>query len=129
MVNTRHRRSLSEGNKQEKWLDHQPKNMAPLGTAFVPAGLDKVRRKSVTKLDKDEVARCSRYSLTHQEEDTDGDVETHIYKVGVRLTQILCFSPYEPLSSAAFLDQPCSFAAFLWVFDLCSARSVLDSHL
>jgi hypothetical protein len=81
VVNPRHRRSLSEGNKEEKWLDHQPKNMAPLGTAFVPAGLDKVRRKSVTKLEKDQVAKCSRYSLTHQEEDTDGDVETHIYKV------------------------------------------------
>ncbi|CAG0912413.1 unnamed protein product [Notodromas monacha] len=80
VVNPRHRRSLSEGNKKERWLDHQPSNLVPLGTIMNPTGLDKVRRKSVTKISLEDVVKSHHYALTHQQHDSDGDLETHVVK-------------------------------------------------
>ena len=46
-----------------------------------PSNLKK--RRSVTKVNEKDFAdpKCSNYALTHQEQDTDGDLETKIYKV------------------------------------------------
>ncbi|XP_055628782.1 kinesin-like protein KIF23 [Toxorhynchites rutilus septentrionalis] len=77
VANPRHRRSRSTG---ERWLEHRAPNPVPLGTIFQPYY---VSRKSVTKLnDARDVtnAKASKYCLISQDADTDGDVETKIFK-------------------------------------------------
>ncbi|XP_026276459.1 kinesin-like protein KIF23 [Frankliniella occidentalis] len=76
--NPRHRRSRSvEGTG--KWLDHCPATPVPLSTVFQP---NMKKRKSVTKLTdvKDITKGTERYCLTTQEQDTDGELETRLYK-------------------------------------------------
>ena len=82
--NPRHRRSRSaEGTG--RWLDHCPATPVPLNTVFQPS---MKKRKSITKLTdvKDITKGTERYCLTTQEQDTDGELETRLYKVC-----ILCF--------------------------------------
>lgn len=76
--NPRHRRSRSaEG--AGRWLDHCPAAPVPLGTVLQP---NMKKRKSVTKLTdvKDITKGTERYCLTTQEQDTDGELETRLYK-------------------------------------------------
>lgn len=76
--NPRHRRSRSaEGTG--KWLDHCPATPVPLNTVFQP---NMKKRKSVTKLTdvKDITKGTERYCLTTQDQDTDGELETRLYK-------------------------------------------------
>lgn len=76
MANPRHRRSRST---DEIWLDHEPPGTVELGTILQPK---LKRKKSVSKLTiKDVTKDASKYVLTHQEQDMNGDVETHYYKV------------------------------------------------
>lgn len=76
--NPRYRRSRSAG---QVWIDHQPKTPVVTNTIMQPSNLKK--RRSVTKVNEKDFAdpKCSNYALTHQEQDTDGDLETKIYKV------------------------------------------------
>ncbi|KAL0278485.1 UNVERIFIED_CONTAM: hypothetical protein PYX00_000301 [Menopon gallinae] len=77
--NPRHRRSRSAG-AGEVWLDHKPATAVELNTVFQPS---MKKRKSVTKLTdvKDIVnSKTSKYCLTTQEQDTDGELETKLYK-------------------------------------------------
>ncbi|XP_030380166.1 kinesin-like protein KIF23 [Scaptodrosophila lebanonensis] len=79
-ANTRHRRSRSAG---DKWLEHRAANPVPLGTIMQPYLKN---RKSVTKLtDMKELTGhgATKYCLVAQEADTDGDVETKLYKGNV----------------------------------------------
>ena len=77
--NPRHRRSRSaEGTG--RWLDHCPATPVPLSTVFQP---NMKKRKSVTKLtDVKDITKSGteRYCLTTQEQDTDGELETRLYK-------------------------------------------------
>lgn len=76
-ANKRHRRSRSAG---DKWIEHRAPNPVPLGTVLQPY---LVNRKSVTKLTgaKDITGNnASKYVLVSQEADTDGDVETKLFK-------------------------------------------------
>uniref|UniRef100_A0A1B0B7Y8 Kinesin-like protein n=1 Tax=Glossina palpalis gambiensis TaxID=67801 RepID=A0A1B0B7Y8_9MUSC len=76
-ANKRHRRSRSTG---EKWIEHRAPNPVPLGTVLQPYLKN---RKSVTKLTdmKDLTGqRANKYLLVSQEADTDGDVETKLFK-------------------------------------------------
>lgn len=77
MANTRYRRSRSAGPIV---IDHQPKNPVDTNTIMQPSNLKK--KRSVTKLDKKDLEdpKCSNYALTTQEQDSDGDVETKIFK-------------------------------------------------
>lgn len=79
-ANLRHRRSKSVGT--EGWLEHKTtNNPTPLGTILQPYYRT---TKTVTKLtDVKDVAnsRTSKYCLITQKEDTDGEVETKLYKV------------------------------------------------
>ena len=82
MSNPRHRRSRSAGCG-DVWLDHKPPTAVELNTVFQPS---MKRRKSVTKLTdvKDIVnSKTSKYCLTTQEQDTDGELETKLYKVKI----------------------------------------------
>lgn len=80
VANIRHRRSKST---DERWLEHRAPNPVPLGTIFQPYYK---ARKSITKLTdaKDLVnAKSSKYCLVAQGADTDGEVETRLYKGNV----------------------------------------------
>ncbi|CAK9833665.1 Kinesin-like protein KIF23 [Anthophora retusa] len=75
VVNLRYRRSQSA----DRWIDHRPAGLVPVGTILQPF----IRRKrSVTQLTdpKDIINRASRYCLVAQEQDTDGELETKLYK-------------------------------------------------
>ncbi|XP_037933956.1 kinesin-like protein KIF23 [Teleopsis dalmanni] len=79
-ANSRHRRSRSTG---ERWIEHRAPNPVPLGTILQPYLKN---RKSITKLAemKDLTShKATKYCLVSQEADTDGDVETKLYKGNV----------------------------------------------
>jgi len=83
VCNPRRRRSRSAGGA-ERWLDHRPAQPVELGTLFQPTMR---KRKSITKLTdmKDVVdPKTSKYCLTTQEQDTDGELETKLYKVSTK---------------------------------------------
>lgn len=76
-ANKRNRRSRSAG---EKWIEHRAQNPVPLGTILQPYLKN---RKSVTKLQemKDLTGhKANKYILVSQDADTDGDVETKLFK-------------------------------------------------
>jgi len=75
IANPRYRRSRSAG---QVWIDHQPSKPVPTNTIMQPSNLKK--RRSKTKVSEKDLPRCSNYALTHQEQDSDGDLETKIYK-------------------------------------------------
>ncbi|XP_029043379.1 kinesin-like protein KIF23 [Osmia bicornis bicornis] len=74
----RHRRSQSA----DRWIDHRPGALVPLGTVLQPLMR---RRRSVTRLtDPKEITDgVSRYCLVAQEHDTDGELETKLYKADI----------------------------------------------
>lgn len=77
VANPRHRRSKSAG---EKWLAHTAANPVPLGTIFQPY---LPNRKTVNQLtDMKDVAnsKTSKYCLISQQADTDGELETRLFK-------------------------------------------------
>ena len=76
MTNPRHRRSKSVGN--EKWLEHRGQtNPIPLGTVLQPY----YNAKTVKSPEmRDITSGTSRYCLITQEADTEGELETKLYK-------------------------------------------------
>jgi hypothetical protein len=79
VANPRYRRSQSTG--ADRWVDHHSPTEVPLNTILKPA--IKGAKRSVTKLSEKEIfhEKTTRYCLTSQEQDTDGEVETKLYKV------------------------------------------------
>ncbi|CAO1384121.1 unnamed protein product [Diamesa serratosioi] len=78
VVNVRHRRSKSVGT--EGWLEHKAAHPVPLGTILQPYYKT---TKSVSKLtDVRDItnSKTSKYCLITQEADTDGELETKLYK-------------------------------------------------
>nr|XP_027230182.1 kinesin-like protein KIF23 isoform X1 [Penaeus vannamei] len=75
--NQRHRRSRSQG--ADIWLDHRPGQEVPLGTVLQP---NLPRRKSVTRLRSGDLldGRVTNYCLTTQQQDSEGELETKLYK-------------------------------------------------
>ncbi|XP_017776518.1 PREDICTED: kinesin-like protein KIF23 [Nicrophorus vespilloides] len=74
------RRSKSVG---EVWLEHNSVKPVPLGTVMQPS---MNKRKSVSKLSKaSDIThpKQSKYCLIAQEADTDGEVETKVYKADI----------------------------------------------
>lgn len=73
--NPRYRRSQSA----DRWIDHRPGALVPLGTVLQPL---MHKRRSVNRLtDPKEITDgASRYCLVAQEHDTDGELETKLYK-------------------------------------------------
>lgn len=65
-----------------KWIDHRPAQIVPAGTIFQPQTPSKC---SVAKLTdpKPFMTRSTRYCLYAQEQDTDGELETKLYKVSL----------------------------------------------
>jgi len=78
VVNPRHRRSRS--TDADMWLDHTPSRGAvPLNTVLQPA---LKKRRSVTRLQEKDIvnSKTSKYLLTTQNQDSDGGLETRLYK-------------------------------------------------
>ncbi|CAI2726091.1 unnamed protein product [Schistosoma spindalis] len=75
--NPRHRRSRSVGGDNARWLEHQEANNTPLGTIFTP---NLKHRKSVTRVELKDTLNADNYLLHHQEADSDGNVETSLFK-------------------------------------------------
>lgn len=78
MANPRHRRSKSTDGR---YVEHRSPNPVPLGTILQPYYNN--RPKSITKLtDAKDItnAKSARYCLVSQGADTDGEVETRLYK-------------------------------------------------
>lgn len=73
--NSRYRRSQSA----DRWVDHRSRNLVPIGTVLQPL---MQRRRSVTRLTspKEITDGASKYCLISQEQDTDGELETKLYK-------------------------------------------------
>lgn len=76
MSNPRYRRSRSAG---QVWVDHQPSVAVPSNTIMQPTNLKK--KRSMTKISDKDLVKCSNYALTTHEQDSDGDLETKIFKV------------------------------------------------
>ncbi|XP_011144419.2 kinesin-like protein KIF23 [Harpegnathos saltator] len=78
VVNLRYQQSRNSS----KWIDHRPGQMVPIGTIFQPQTPSK---HSITKLTnpKPFMTRSARYCLYAQEQDTDGELETKLYKADV----------------------------------------------
>lgn len=78
-----HRRSRS--TDAEKWLDHRPKieGHVPSNTVFQPILKS---RRSVSKLEKEDLVSPSKYMLTETTAGTRGDVETRLFKGDVHET-------------------------------------------
>ncbi|XP_032668043.1 kinesin-like protein KIF23 isoform X2 [Odontomachus brunneus] len=78
VVNLRYLR-LQNANK---WIDHRPTQTVPVGTIFQPQTPSK---SSVVKLTdpKPFMTKSTRYCLYAQEQDTDGELETKLYKADV----------------------------------------------
>ncbi|KAL2733466.1 kinesin-like protein KIF23 isoform X1 [Vespula maculifrons] len=75
VVNPRYRRSQSV----DRWIDHRPPPMVPVGTILQPV---MHRKRSVTHLTdpKDITNKASRYCLISQNQDEEGELETKLYK-------------------------------------------------
>lgn len=76
VANPRYRRSQSA----DRWVDHRPDTLVPIGTVLQPLMR---RRRSITKLSSpNEITDgASRYCLTAQNQDSEGELETKLYKV------------------------------------------------
>lgn len=76
VANPRYRRSQSA----DRWIDHRPAPLVPVGTILQPLMR---RRRSIVKLTspKEITDGASKYCLIDQERDTDGELETKLYKV------------------------------------------------
>ncbi|CAG4967757.1 unnamed protein product [Colias eurytheme] len=78
IANPRHRRSLSEDGRG--WVEHAPNKLVPMGTVMKPSiGNSKLVNK-LTHVKDIANSKTSKYCLISQEQDTDGELETKLYK-------------------------------------------------
>ncbi|UYV61403.1 hypothetical protein LAZ67_1004730 [Cordylochernes scorpioides] len=59
------------------WVDHRPPGSLEMGTVLQP---QMKKRRSVSKLQIKDFKDPEKYVLTHQEQDSQGEIETHLYK-------------------------------------------------
>jgi hypothetical protein len=71
------RRAQRRSKSAEMWLDHRPPNSAKIDTVLQPK---MERKKSVSKLELSDTKKSSKYVLTHQQQDEDGEVVTNLIK-------------------------------------------------
>ncbi|XP_074661164.1 kinesin-like protein KIF23 [Tubulanus polymorphus] len=77
----RHRRSRSTGDNL--WLDHRPMGTVDTGTILKP---NIRKKKSVSKLEMKDTKTANKYLLTTNRIDSEGEVETRMYKGDVLST-------------------------------------------
>ena len=64
----------------EMWLDHRPVALAKIDTVMQPK---MERKKSVSRVELSDAKKSSKYVLTHQQQDEDGEVVTNLIKVPI----------------------------------------------
>jgi len=77
--NSHRKRSFSEN-----WLDHRPAGSVDSGTVLQP--LIKRKKRTVATPKSKDLGTAARYCLTHQQQDTDGEIQTQLYKGSVYRT-------------------------------------------
>ena len=71
------RRNQRRSKSAEMWLDHKPASTAKLETVMQPK---MKRKKSVNKIEFNDTQKSSKYVLTHQQQDDEGEVVTNLIK-------------------------------------------------
>lgn len=77
VVNPRYRRS-----QNDKWINHRSVGMVPTGTIFQPQIHLHKRIRKLTNPNNFAV-KSAKYCLYAQEQDTDGELETKLYKADI----------------------------------------------
>lgn len=78
VANPRHKRSLSADGKG--WVEHTSSRLVPMGTVLKPSINNCKVVNKLTHVKDIANARTSKYCLISQEQDTDGELETKLYK-------------------------------------------------
>ncbi|KOB71648.1 Kinesin-like protein KIF23 [Operophtera brumata] len=78
IANPRHRRSLSADGKV--WVEHAPNKLVPMGTVMKPNIPSSKVVNKLTNVKDIANSKTSKYCLISQEQDTDGELETKVYK-------------------------------------------------
>lgn len=78
IANPRHRRSLSADGKV--WVEHAPNKLVPMGTVMKPNIPSSKVVSKLTNVKDIANSKTSKYCLISQEQDTDGELETKLYK-------------------------------------------------
>lgn len=78
IANPRHRRSLSADGKG--WIEHAPNKLVPMGTVMKPSITNSKLVNKLTTVKDIANSKASKYCLISQEQDTDGELETKLYK-------------------------------------------------
>lgn len=71
------KRQQRRSRSAETWLDHKPQTVAKIDTVLQPK---MTRKKSVSKLELSDAKKSSKYVLTHQQQDDEGEVVTNLIK-------------------------------------------------
>ncbi|CAG9576963.1 unnamed protein product [Danaus chrysippus] len=78
IANPRHKRSLSADGKG--WVEHAPNQIVPMGTVLKPNITNSKFVNKLTNVKDIANSKSSKYCLIAQEQDTDGELETKLYK-------------------------------------------------
>ncbi|CAH2056143.1 unnamed protein product, partial [Iphiclides podalirius] len=78
VANPRHRRSLSADGRG--WIEHAPNKIVPMGTVMKPSIGHSKQVNKLTSVKDIANSKASKYCLISQEQDTDGELETKLYK-------------------------------------------------
>ncbi|XP_063545648.1 kinesin-like protein KIF23 [Cydia strobilella] len=78
VANPRHRRSLSADGRG--WIEHAPNKLVPMGTVMKPSIVNSKVVNKLTTVKDIANSKASKYCLISQEQDTDGELETKLYK-------------------------------------------------
>ncbi|CAH0712930.1 unnamed protein product, partial [Brenthis ino] len=78
IANPRHKRSLSADGKG--WVEHAPSKIVPMGTVLKPQINNSKFVNKLTNVKDIANNKSSKYCLISQEQDTDGELETKLYK-------------------------------------------------
>lgn len=78
IANPRHRRSLSADGRG--WVEHAPNKIVPMGTVMKPQIHNSKVVNKLTSVKDIANSKTSKYCLISQEQDTDGELETKLYK-------------------------------------------------
>ncbi|XP_068617658.1 kinesin-like protein KIF23 [Battus philenor] len=78
IANPRHRRSLSAEGRG--WIEHAPNKLVPMGTVLKPVMGNSKHVNKLTNVKDIANSKTSKYCLISQEQDTDGELETKLYK-------------------------------------------------
>lgn len=71
------RRAGRRSKSAEMWLDHKPPTVAKTDTVLQPK---MHRKKSVSRLELHDAKKSSKYVLTHQQQDENGEIRTNLIK-------------------------------------------------